>query len=907
MKSLKEIAREYYNAGLNVLPASKRQKRPLCKWKEYVSKRPEFAKVFSDSLEFDAIAVVCGASSGGLEVVDFDQKGVLFKAFQDKVGDFSPSKERESEDSKQSATAPFYLKSCVVESTQSGGVHVAYKTTACGRSAKLASTAAGCAIETRGEGGICIIAPTDGYVLRQGSWTNLPTLDKKNRDKLIDAAKSLDAGPGANPVEGGLHSGPTAKPDLTGRENPPLRSPSCVSRRDLPAEDKGRVVRADGERVESVADYLRQSNDWRNALLRSGWTYLRDDAKYEYWARPGQPVAGKTGGCYSKDEGYFHVFSTNAAPLEGSATYSPLQLIATLEHRGDVSAASRFYARRLEGPTDRIIEVVHIDDAYYNQIDSFAMQCEGELGANDSHDPTNSASKTNSIKSPLRGPRRAMQCEGDYGANDSHDPTNPGSKTNSIKSPLRGPRRAMQCEGELGANDSHAPTNPASKTNSIKSPLRGPRRADGENLPFDGPEFPKELLECGGLIGELQALRNRYAIRKQPEGAFLGALADMSFLSGRSFAVNYSGTLVTPNIYALFLAPSGMGKEAIRRVGAEIARIYRPNESIPESFASVQALQNMLCRLRKIYWLHDEFGRDLAVMNGERGNSNVTSVITESLKVFSNANNRNYLPRVVAQDAKESNKVVGVDRPSLTIFATGNPKEFFNATSETLLGNGYIARFTVIYGRQYSEKKASTYENATSELPFVIPRDVQRIVKQWAAVEASTEDGPFVAGFDKAAFDVFKAFDDELEMKIREDTLSGKTGVEFLARCSEKVWKYALLFACSERGGDPSLKIDAKSMGLATKLARYETAVFQLNEDRMGGNDLTRFTEEVLEWARSQPGQMFGKSQFTRRFQRRGSSKEREEVLNTLLDAEYLTDVWIETAGRRKKGFILNE
>ena len=752
MKTLLDFAKDYYESGLNVLPASKKQKRPLCKWRDYTTTRPDFSSVFSESTTFDALAVVCGQTSGGLEVIDFDQKGALFQAFKDKVGDA--------------------LDGCVIESTQSGGFHVAYKTPTPGRNVKLANTESGCAIETRGEGGICIISPTNGYDLRSGSWVSLPTISKGQREFLIESARSLDQ----------IKSEEERVPTVS------RLSSSTLSR---------------GDDRESVADYLRKSDDWRRALLRAGWTFIREDAKNEYWARPDQPVAGKTGGCYSKEEGYFHVFSSNAAPLEVDKTYSPLQLIAALEYRGDLSETSRAYSRRVEGATDRIIEVVSEDDLI-DQLDA-----------------------------------------------DQHEDNT--KEVNSL------------------------------------------------------PTFPQELLSCGGLIGALQDLRNKYAIRSQPEGAFLGALADMSFLAGRSFMLNYSGTLVTPNIYALFLAPSGMGKEAVRRVGAEVVRIYRPNESIPESFASVQALQNMLCRLRKIYWLHDEFGRDLAVMNGEKTNSNISSVITESLKVFSNANNRSYLPRVVAQDAKESNNVTGIDRPSLTIFATGNPKEFFDATSETLLRNGYIARFTVIHGRSYSEKKETAYEDAIKERPFEVPRDIQRIVRQWADVEVSTEEEPFIAGFTKGAYDAFKAFDAELEGKIRDYSLSGKTGVESLARFSEKVWKYALLFACSKFGGDPCLKVDEKSMELASLLAKYEIAVFDHYKDQLGGNDLTRFSEEVLEWARSQPGKFFSKSQFTRRFQRRGGTREREEVLNTLLEAEYLTDVWIETGGRRKKGFSLND
>ncbi|MGN0930597.1 MAG: DUF3987 domain-containing protein [Thermoguttaceae bacterium] len=762
MKTLLDIAKEYYESGLNVLPASKRQKRPLCKWREFTTERPDFARVFSDSIEFDAVAVVCGQTSGGLEVIDFDQKGALFKAFKDKVGDA--------------------LEGCAVESTQSGGVHVAYRTTACGRNVKLANTSAGCAIETRGEGGICIISPTNGYEIKSGTWTSLPTLDKEQRNKLINAAISLDETKPKEPAPVVLRTNPTT------------------------------FTRGDDR--ESVADYLRRSDDWRGALIRSGWSFIRANDAFEFWARPGQTIAGKVGGCYSKEEGYFHVFSSNGAPLEVDKTYSPLQLIAALEHDGDISAASREYARRVDRASDRIIEVINADESDFNATSPETIRTDAT---------TDSEQERETQTSPTL------------------------------------------------------------------------------------PEFPQELLECGGMMGALQDLRNQYAIRRQPEGAFLGALADMSFLTGRSFSVNFSGNMITPNLYALFLAPSGMGKEIIRRVGAEVARIYRPNESIPESFASVQALQNMLCRLRKIYWLHDEFGRDLAVMNGERSNSNVTSVITESLKVFSNGNNRNYLPRVVAQDAKESNSVAGIDRPSLTIFATGNPKEFFDATSDTLLKNGYVARFTVIYGRTYSEKTSETYEDATKTRPFEVPRNVQRIIRQWADVESSTGDGPIVAGFTRDAYNVFKAFDDELEQKIRDGSTSGKLGVEHLARYSEKIWKYALLFECSKVGADPGMEIGAESMELAAKLARYESGVFEFYKNRMGGNDLSRFSEEVMEWARTQPGGFFSKSQFTRRFQRRGSTREREEVLSTLLDAEYLTDVWLDTGGRRKKGFSLNE
>ena len=153
---LKEIAKKYYDAGLNILPASSREKRPLCAWKRYIKQRPTFDEVFSSITNFDALAIVCGDTSGGVEVIDFDQKGAAFQDFW--------NIEKET------------CAACVVEASQSGGKHLIYRREDCGSSLKLASNKDGVLIETRGRGGICIISPSNGYTLERGDFTRLPVL-----------------------------------------------------------------------------------------------------------------------------------------------------------------------------------------------------------------------------------------------------------------------------------------------------------------------------------------------------------------------------------------------------------------------------------------------------------------------------------------------------------------------------------------------------------------------------------------------------------------------------------------------------------------------------------------------------------------------------------------------------------
>lgn len=746
--NLLETAKKYYDAGLNILPASSREKRPLVSWKNYIKQRPSFDDVFNDHTpHFDALALVCGATSGGVEVVDFDQKAAAFPSFWE--------------------LAKEWCASCVLESSQSGGKHLIYRREDCGPSVKLASNKDGVLIETRGQGGICIIAPSKGYEVESGDFTLLPILSRGICEKIFSTAKSFDE---------------------TKKELRPVES--------FPA----RVERTQ-ETGDSIAERLRDGFEWLDSLKRAGWEFLFENENYLYFSRPFQNVKGKIGGSFSKSEKFFHCFTSNAPPLEVDRTYSPLQLIAALEYDGDESKAAKAHSPKCQGG---VIEILNDFDTFGNELQSSFLSDEK-------------------------------------------------------------------------------------------------KEEKKEDTPLT---FPDRLYQCGGLIQELFETRDKFAIRQQPEGAFLAALTDMSFLAGRSVAVNFCGQLNFPNLYSLFLAPSGMGKETLRRVGAEVVQEYRPNEQIPEGFASVQALQNMTVRLKKLYWLNDEFGRDLQVMNGAKNNANITNIITECLKLYSNSNNRHYLPRIVAQDAKSGEEVQSVDRPSLSIFATGNPSEFFDAAGENLLQNGYLARFTIIKGREYSEKKTVDFYESQEAPVLELSRGAKKIIQNWVDVENAASNDAYVVGYDKAAFDCFKAFDEENEHRIKEILESQGGGVEFFARFSEKVWKYALLFAVSKQGGGKGRTINGDDMAIACDFARYERDTLLPILPKFEESTVSKLASKAIEWAQSIPSKFFTKSAFTRRFWRK-TAKEREEVLQTLIDGDYIEPAIINEGEKKTRGFLV--
>ena len=164
-----ETAAAYLKAGLSVLPAVKARKRPAVgAWKTWSQRLPTDIEVeawFSNGHE--ALCVVAGAVSGNLECIDFDQKAEAYPAWCAKV-DGS------------------LLASLVVESTPSGGKHVVYRCEGAVegnqklaqgiRNGKIATL-----VETRGEAGLFLCAPSPGYTLEHGEFAHVPTISQEAR------------------------------------------------------------------------------------------------------------------------------------------------------------------------------------------------------------------------------------------------------------------------------------------------------------------------------------------------------------------------------------------------------------------------------------------------------------------------------------------------------------------------------------------------------------------------------------------------------------------------------------------------------------------------------------------------------------------------------------------------------
>ena len=296
-------AMAYLAAGLSCLPAAKARKHPaIGSWKNWQTRLPTEVEVrawFSNA--HDAICVVSGAVSGNLECLDFDNGGELFAAWIEKVD-------------------TGLLAQLVIEQTPSGGYHVCYRCDdPVDGNLKLARGIRDgkqkTLIETRGEGGLFLCAPTEGYSLQQGDFANLPTISPDARQALLDAARSLDELPaascptapvGANVGQRGVDSAPTGGKDAF----------------DL-----------------APGDDFNARGDIHPLLEAAGWQFCGNNPDgNELWTRPGKDPRNGISATYK--DGSFYVFSSNAAPFEPNVMYSPFAVYATLNHNGDYTAAA---------------------------------------------------------------------------------------------------------------------------------------------------------------------------------------------------------------------------------------------------------------------------------------------------------------------------------------------------------------------------------------------------------------------------------------------------------------------------------------------------------------------------------------------------------------------------------------
>lgn len=303
--TLVNLATKYANAGLSVIPIKgDGSKSPRVKYwtphQKAIANSDELTDLFKTA---PGIAIVTGEVSGGLEVLDFDEPGLVDEwcAIVTELGG-----------------ADILAKLPKVE-TPSGGRHLFYRCPgSIAGNTKLAckpitrddgKPGAKTRIETRGEGGY-VLAPGSApechetkrtYDVLDGQLTSIPIIAAGEREILFNAARHFDL---------------------------------------MPVE-----VQAQSDSTKPGDDYGSQTT-WAEILTPHGWIFAGAQGDKEDWQRPGNPgKPGRSATVNYKGADLLYIFSSNADPFQPNKSYTKFAAHTILNHGGDYRASAKALAK----------------------------------------------------------------------------------------------------------------------------------------------------------------------------------------------------------------------------------------------------------------------------------------------------------------------------------------------------------------------------------------------------------------------------------------------------------------------------------------------------------------------------------------------------------------------------------
>lgn len=308
------IVKQIVKSGVSCIPIELPSKKPYksLKWTPYMKQRPTMEECEKFWANGAGLALVCGAVSGNLEILDFDVPG---KSAEGYTPVSSPPAWKPFLEILKEHGHDDLLKKCLIHRTPSGGRGIFYRCPGppLPGNTKLAATAKNeVLIETRGQGGYFGTAPSTGYELLQGDLSAIPVIQPDEREILLSVARMLD---------------------------------------ERTIDNYEKTVRAERS-VGGV--YGDTPADWYNAngphlldiLEKHGWAECGRAGQRIAVVRPGKTAKQGMSGTVTADGGCFWCFSTSTV-FRNEYAYTKFSVYAQLEFNGDMHTAARTIRREM--------------------------------------------------------------------------------------------------------------------------------------------------------------------------------------------------------------------------------------------------------------------------------------------------------------------------------------------------------------------------------------------------------------------------------------------------------------------------------------------------------------------------------------------------------------------------------
>ncbi len=360
---------------------------------------------------------------------------------------------------------------------------------------------------------------------------------------------------------------------------------------------------------------------------------------------------------------------------------------------------------------------------------------------------------------------------------------------------------------------------------------------------FRDPGKPqKELFGVPGFINELK--RHTLAVAPRPNEplAFAGALAMLTHLTGRSY-VSERG--LHTNLYIVALAPSGMGKEEPRITNQHLANEAGIIDSVPDSVASGEGLEDAMMRRPSLLMQTDEADSLFSAMR--KDDSRAARLSEMVLRFFSDSKGV-HIVRLKAGDRQTS----AIKLPHLTLFATGVPTFVYDALNLKALENGLLGRCLFVENDEF----CPLGDPVNEPLPQACVEAAKFMAeKERRFVETGVLD-PIIVHENEEAKEKLA------ELRLRADEISQQlfdagltTAAVLYCRIYEKAMKLAMLWAISENPIQPVMSVDAVNWG-AMFVVHSTNRILYASSANISENTFDRLKNRFIKLLRKAGGQL---------------------------------------------------
>jgi hypothetical protein len=425
------------------------------------------------------------------------------------------------------------------------------------------------------------------------------------------------------------------------------------------------------------------------------------------------------------------------------------------------------------------------------------------------------------------------------------------------------------------------------------------------NLPPPAPpkpyRVPPELLQVDGALKLFVDYATASAVSPQPFFALGAAICLVGVLARRRYR---TPTNLRSNIYAVGIGDSSSGKDHARKCikqALEAAGLerYLGGEEIGSSAGLITSLQLHPARL----FLLDELGQFVKTIMSPRAPAHRTSIWSEMTKLYTSASTFYITAEYADQKARPR---VTIQQPCACVWAVTVPDPFWSALESGALADGSIARYLVfLTDKDYPDHNRKP---EPMDPPAGLVEALQAIASGAAdhdyggnlanSMLATTKLEPFTVPLTDEAEDAMGRVRDEPLDLLRAH--AGTYATALFGRYAENTAKLAMIAAISRNPARPVT--EARDVAWAAALVEHCIRTTLREADRRVAANPTeakhkRVLEIIRKFGEISRNALVRKTQFL-------SRREREEILEALVEGELVTCISKQTAKKPATVFV---